>query len=77
MRKISFLLTTGLFIIICAAVIWQWSAYQENNDQPAESKGDISLIVTVKVDQNELQVKQTFDNLDMNQKYHADRKSVV
>ncbi|MFT9598103.1 stalk domain-containing protein [Mesobacillus sp.] len=71
MRKISFLLTTGLFIIICAAVIWQWSAYQENNDQPAESKGDISLIVTVKVDQNELQVKQTFDNLDMNQKYHA------
>ncbi|MBT2683155.1 stalk domain-containing protein [Bacillus sp. ISL-37] len=72
MKKVSFLLTTGLFIIICAAVIWQWSAFQKNNDQPAAvSKGDISLIVTVKVEQNELQVKQSFDHLDMNQQYHA------
>ncbi|WP_102262085.1 stalk domain-containing protein [Mesobacillus jeotgali] len=71
MKKVSFLLTTGLFIIICVAVIWQWSAFQQKNDKPSKSEGDISLIVSVKVEQDELQVKQTFDNLKMNQQYHA------
>jgi hypothetical protein len=70
MRKISFLLTTGLSIIICAAIIWQWSAFQKNNDQSAVSTGDISLIATVKVGKNELKVKQTFDNLDMDERYY-------
>jgi hypothetical protein len=71
MKKVSILMTTGLLIFICAAVIWQWSAFQQNNGKPAKSKGDISLIATVKVEQNELQVKQTFDNLDRNQPYHV------
>ncbi|MBT2694708.1 hypothetical protein [Bacillus sp. ISL-55] len=71
MRKISFLLTTGLFIIICTAVIWQWSAFQQNKQKTAESEGDISITATVKVEQNELRVKQTFENLAMDQNYHA------
>ncbi|WLR53602.1 hypothetical protein LC048_13830 [Mesobacillus subterraneus] len=71
MKNVSFLLTTGLFMIICAAVIWQWSAFQQNNDIPAKREGDISLIVTVKVEQDGIQVKQTFDNLDINQQYQA------
>lgn len=71
MKKVSFMMTTGLFIIICAAVVWQWSAFQQNNDKPAKTEGDISLIATVKVEQNKLEVKQTFDKLDKNQKYHA------
>ncbi|GAE47048.1 hypothetical protein [Mesobacillus boroniphilus] len=71
MKKVPILMTTGLFIIICAAVFWQWSAFQQNNDKPAKSEGDISLIATVKVEQNGLHVRQTFDNLDKNQKYHA------
>lgn len=71
MRKVSFLLTTGLFIFICAAVTWQWSNFSGNNDKPAESKGDPSIIVTVKIEQNLLQVKQTFNDLEIDRQYHA------
>lgn len=71
MKKMSFLLTTGLFIFIFAAVIWQWNAFSDNNDKPAESKGNTSIIATVKVEQNLLHVKQTFNDLEIDRQYHA------
>ncbi|MBS8263337.1 hypothetical protein DYI25_02655 [Mesobacillus boroniphilus] len=71
MKKVSFLMTTGLFIIIFAAIIWQWSAFLDKKGRIAESRRDTSIVATVKVEQNQLHVKQTFDGLDMDRQYHA------
>ena len=70
MRKVLFLMTTGLSIFICAAVVWQWSTFSDNNAKPAESNGT-SIVATVKIEHKVLKVKQTFNNLETARQYHA------
>ncbi|WNF24363.1 hypothetical protein [Mesobacillus jeotgali] len=71
MKKVSILMISGLFIIICAAVLWQWHVFSKNSDKPAGPKEELSIIAAVKVEENRLLVKQTFRGLDANRQYKA------
>lgn len=71
MKKVSILMISGLMIIICAVVFWQWHVYSKDSDKPAEPKEELSIIASVKVDANQLRVKQTFQGLDANRRYEA------
>lgn len=71
MKKVSILMISGLMIIICAVVFWQWHVYSKDSDKPAEPKEELSIIASVKVEANQLRVKQTFQGLDANRKYEA------
>jgi hypothetical protein len=71
MKKVSILMISGLFIIICAAVFWQWHVFSKDRDKPADPKEELSIIAAVKVEENQLLVKQTFQGLDANRQYEA------
>lgn len=71
MRKVSILMISGLIIIICAVVFWQWQVFSKDSDKAAEPKEELSITAAVKVEANQLRVKQTFQGLDANRKYEA------
>ncbi|MBT2637260.1 hypothetical protein [Bacillus sp. ISL-39] len=71
MKKMSILMTSGLFIVICAAVFLQWNAFSEHSGKPAERKEEPSIVASVKVESNQLLVKQIFYGLEANRQYQA------
>jgi len=71
MKKVSTLMTSGLFIVICAAVLWQWNTFSEERGRPAERKEEPSIVTSVRVESNQLLVKQTFHGLESNRQYQA------
>lgn len=71
MKKVYFLLISGLFIVICAAVFWQWHAFSEEKSMPAGPQEDLSIVASVKVESNQLLVKQIYHGLEANRQYEA------
>ncbi|UYZ23497.1 stalk domain-containing protein [Mesobacillus jeotgali] len=71
MKKVSILMTSGLFIVICVAVLWQWNAFSEDRGKPAERKEETSIVTSVKVESNQLLVKQVFYGLESTRQYQA------
>lgn len=71
MKKVSILIVSGLFIIIITAVFWQWRAFSEGSGKPSEPKPGTYIVASVRVESDQLRVKQTFQGLELNRKYQA------
>jgi hypothetical protein len=72
MKKASVLIITGISVLLCAAVFWQWLHFSTKTSKTDKEPNEgVSQSVIVNVEQHEFHIKQVFSDLKGEKYYTA------